>query len=459
MLRVCVDNDNASEDWKGAIVAIECRDHPQDETADTTAALAYECEDLTPKGGAKAVSQEGASGGEVVECDDLSAGWLTVLGSEIAGVGHMTHKGARRMKFRVYDPGGGSGGVVLRLDWRPLGTLGWTHNASVPVPVVDDFMIVDLGETRPQAAVIGDERWEWRVSARAPGGSGTIRLDRVWVLPTEQILTVRALAADGETQGADLQSQKSAGTVADDSGVGTIAWSDPSNAKASDGSYATAEITDAATTHYLKATNFGFALPEGATVLGIIAGIQRKQQGGSVRDARVHIIKGGSIEEVEDKAWPSIWPTADEYQFYGDASDLWGQTWTNSDINNSGFGIALAASKQTGFKKASVNHMQITVYYTEAVNENRVCFATRSMEFRSDGVYRQHPEDDIWGKLVPEDGFYLEMPAGGLGGRAMRGIIIPSQGSLGATADSGTNKLSVQVFARRGYLFAREAAA
>lgn len=84
-------------------------------------------------------------------------------------------------------------------------------------------------------------------------------------------------------------------------------------------------------------------------------------------------------------------------------------------------------------------------------------FAQRSIEFRSDGVYRQHKTDDVWGRLVPEDGFNFKAPPGGLESRTARGIIIPSQGDLDGLPDTGTNKLSEQAFYRPGYLFAREA--
>lgn len=56
---------------------------------------------------------------------------------------------------------------------------------------------------------------------------------------------------------------KSPGTLADDAAVGTVAWSNPSNAASSNDSYATASGAGG-TTHYLKATNFGFAIPAGA---------------------------------------------------------------------------------------------------------------------------------------------------------------------------------------------------
>lgn len=65
-------------------------------------------------------------------------------------------------------------------------------------------------------------------------------------------------------------------TAADDNAVGTVAWTDPSNATAEDDAYAVA--TSAGTTHYLKLTNFGFNVPESATVTGVkVAALRRAE--------------------------------------------------------------------------------------------------------------------------------------------------------------------------------------
>lgn len=56
------------------------------------------------------------------------------------------------------------------------------------------------------------------------------------------------------------------GTITDDSAVGTVAWSDPSNASADDATYATAA---AGTSHYLKALNAAPDLPDDADLVGV----------------------------------------------------------------------------------------------------------------------------------------------------------------------------------------------
>jgi len=105
-----------------------------------------------------------------------------------------------------------------------------------------------------------------------------------------------------------------------------------------------------------------------------------------------------------------------------------------------------------------VDHIRLNVYYTEAADENRACFAEGAVEPRSDGIFRQHPEDDVWGELIPE-GFLPFASPSGLEGRKSRFIVIPTQGDLEELADSGSNPLSAQAFVRPAYHVAREAAA
>jgi len=61
-------------------------------------------------------------------------------------------------------------------------------------------------------------------------------------------------------------------TITDDSAVGTITWSNPSNAGASDGSYATAAV---GTSHYLKGLAPPVNVPTAATITGVLATIER----------------------------------------------------------------------------------------------------------------------------------------------------------------------------------------
>lgn len=372
---------------------------------------------------------------------------------------HMTHSGVRRPWIRTEDLGSAPGDVEYKLRWRANGSFAWEENKVVPSPVVDAYQLLDMGEARPQPAVIGDPRWEWELQARAPGGSGKVRVKDVYPLPVEQYVLVRTPYV---APTADSQQTKTPGTVESKEGIGTTNWAGESNAKTSDNAWATVKLSANTGSRWLMATNFGFGLPEGATVLGIMPWVERSaiwksgNPSGYAIDFSVRIIQGGVIAGSPHQV--ELWPRdTDAISTYGGASELWGLPWTPGLIN-AGFGFAISAFAVQAEFECRVDQMGATVFYTTAMDENRVCFASRAIELGTAGVYRQHPTDDTWGRLVPEAGsqYPIALPSG-FAKRASRFIAIPSEGDLGAIADSGVVSLGAEAPTRPGYQFAREA--
>ena len=174
--------------------------------------------------------------------------------------------------------------------------------------------------------------------------------------------------SDGFIAGSSVStSATSPGTMADDDSVGTIAWNSPDNAKTSDNVRSSAVFTGTnQVSHYLKATNFGFSIPNGATIDGIKVEVEKRQSfgGTTVEDNKVRIVKGGSIGST-DKAEGGDWNAGtDATSTYGSSSDLWGETWTVSDINASNFGFVISAKNGAIAPDAEVDHILITVTYT-----------------------------------------------------------------------------------------------
>ncbi|NWF77640.1 MAG: hypothetical protein HXY36_03495 [Chloroflexi bacterium] len=164
----------------------------------------------------------------------------------------------------------------------------------------------------------------------------------------------------------------SGSTATDDGSIGAVTWSNPANALTQDDNYATATLSKATpTSHYLKVTNFGFAIPSGATIKGILVEIDRYASTGSggtrITDNSIKLVKGGTISG-DNKASASPWSDSDTntYVSYGGPPDLWGLTWSPADINGPGFGVAISAKKDdsNNTRTAYVDHIRITVYYS-----------------------------------------------------------------------------------------------
>jgi hypothetical protein len=154
------------------------------------------------------------------------------------------------------------------------------------------------------------------------------------------------------------------GTGADDSSIGATAWTNPGQITADDGSFAFCSIFGT-TSHYLKGTNFGFTIPAGATINGIVVEWKRQESQVLTTDNAVRVVKAGTIGST-DRSSGTNWPSTSAYNTYGSSSDLWGDTWGPSDINDTGFGSAISANSNGNLVTAQSDAVRITVYYTPA---------------------------------------------------------------------------------------------
>lgn len=155
-------------------------------------------------------------------------------------------------------------------------------------------------------------------------------------------------------------------TVSSTTGPGSASWTNPNSSKVSDNSRATAVLSSGNTTRYLKATSFGFSIPNWATITGIKVEVERSIAGTistGVKDSEVKIIKGDGTVSANNKADASSWPVvgSEAYITYN-PSDLWGETWSPADINDTDFGVAISATA-TSSRTAQIDHVRITVTY------------------------------------------------------------------------------------------------
>jgi len=125
----------------------------------------------------------------------------------------------------------------------------------------------------------------------------------------------------------------SPGTLANDATVGSTAWTNPSNAAASDNSYAVASGIGAFSTY---------------------AGVN----GTGIEDGPIKLVKGGVIGG-DDLSTLANYPTSDTYLSYGGPTSLWGLSWTPADINASNFGVAVSA-RETKFDETVAQYLKAT---------------------------------------------------------------------------------------------------
>lgn len=167
------------------------------------------------------------------------------------------------------------------------------------------------------------------------------------------------------------QGPNSPSTVESSNAVGTRSWSQPTRAVASDDSrtlFSTGTTSDSwAESYYLKATSFGFTIPSGATIDGVLVEIEKQSNAPNSADVAVSLVVGGSVTGSNLGDTSTKWPSSDTYVSYGGATNKWGLTLTAAQVNGTDFGVVLQGKiyKQASLAYSQVDHIRITVYYTE----------------------------------------------------------------------------------------------
>lgn len=134
-------------------------------------------------------------------------------------------------------------------------------------------------------------------------------------------------------------------------------YSDFGNLSTSPGSY----------TDYIIANKFGFDVPPGAIINGIVVEVERSDANQNTADYSIRIIRYGVITG-DEKSTGDLYPATDSYKTYGSSTDLWGEFWDPDIINDDGFGIAIAAQRINGTTDVTlgqIDNIRITVYYTD----------------------------------------------------------------------------------------------
>jgi hypothetical protein len=125
-------------------------------------------------------------------------------------------------------------------------------------------------------------------------------------------------------------------------------------------------------TEYLQAKDFGFNIPTGASICGIEVHVVKSAANvllnlATVTDYNVRIIKNNSLTGP-NMADAAEWSSTDTYITYGGVNDLWGTTWSPTDINSNNFGFSIAGEIVTTaalFPSARIDHISITVHYLD----------------------------------------------------------------------------------------------
>jgi hypothetical protein len=163
------------------------------------------------------------------------------------------------------------------------------------------------------------------------------------------------------------------GSLVNTDNAGAPSWSNPGNAAASDNSYATVTISGAS--DWLDVTDFGFAIPSGATIDNVKVEAECKASAG-FSGLVFALLLGGTTSPSPsthgDNLDGAFVGTSDAYMSLskppgtgGLPSASWGTLVTDVQVNASTFGCRLRAN-YVGKSNVtvSIDHVRITVTYT-----------------------------------------------------------------------------------------------
>lgn len=165
-------------------------------------------------------------------------------------------------------------------------------------------------------------------------------------------------------------STPSAGTGTNDNSIGAIPWDNLGNIGSSDNNYSTAGLLIlGSNTNYLVASGFNLSIPNNATICGISVSIERSRSGiGTISDNAIYLYRQGNVVG-SNHAVGGAWSGSDQVVTYGGENDLWGTSWTPTEVNSAGFGVAISAglSLVSVLTTARIDQVTLSVYYSIAL--------------------------------------------------------------------------------------------
>lgn len=504
-VRIVVDEDEGA-DQRGLIWGIRSEHYD----SSSTAALAYEAEDLTLLDESALATLAGASGGasnNVVRNQALQQDWTGILSTDIDDVGPMTHQGTYRVWARVRSPT--VDGPMVRLVWDIGDMVQPVENPGVSVPGAGQFML-NLGEVRLDPAPIGTHRWRGYIQGQqGTRGGANVSIDKIWIVPADEAYGVlRAPATQvsglvefvarddftGTTSGGNLNARTPPlGTAWATSGAtGDFTFCDAGGAVTNSGeavmrtaasssirwgilgaSETTMRVGMLSGMGYDATHVFSAAVQRGVVARWTDASNNvRLQVGSDGTSVIAKVVKTiGGTETVLTSTTTGFTPTSlvDATEFAISVSDL-GSVYATIQSSSLGLvelsatdaalatGGSLASGKGGIFDAGDGTNTTYRWYdrveVTALPPSPAVMYDGQGCEIRTDGVYRKTISGDSAGPVAVVTGDLPRLPPSGSEDRPVQVFVKGSRGDLGELQDlATTDKISARVYYRPSYIF------
>lgn len=214
--------------------------------------------------------------------------------------------------------------------------------------VSDEYIFIQIG---------------WEITGAATGMGTTFDVNFRKGTTASKVVTTNFTQTAGQTESTEATSGSS---VSDD--PSDIPWTSPTLAGKmyNDNAqyYSTASVIDEKS-ESLYIDTFGFAIPSGSTIDGIIVEFERvASHASALQDYDVQLLIGGT-GTGDDKSAAAYWGTSWSVVSFGGSSDTWSAGATASDVNASSFGVRLKIWNKLGSGEYGfVRQVRMVIYYT-----------------------------------------------------------------------------------------------
>lgn len=161
------------------------------------------------------------------------------------------------------------------------------------------------------------------------------------------------------------------GTGANADRDGNPAWTNTSNITVgTDAAGASVNPDKLDYSDWLRATNFDFSAIGGSdTINGIEVTFRRNASYAEQFEDSAIYLRTSAGQSGNNKASGTKWDSAKVTVVYGSSSDMWGTSYTATDIKDSSFGVDLSVHRNPGGgSSVNVYWVKITIYYTPAAS-------------------------------------------------------------------------------------------
>ena len=211
-----------------------------------------------------------------------------------------------------------------------------------------------------------------------------------------------------------------------------INWTNVANIGAADDAEATIlspRFDSPKYSNVIQASNFGFTIPSGATIDGILVEIEHHcDSGETTTDVLVQLSKDNSALVGSNLGGAATLPLTATNVDYGGAANLWGATWNDSEINATTFAVWYAVQATTANADTYADYIRVTVYYTEGLAKTGVFSLSASGAVSATGK-----KDAKVGITVTGTGLTSSTSTKG----AKAGISVTGSGAVFATSKKG----------------------